>query len=188
MRIVFGTALLALAWLVAQSVAAQQRVLPAMSEIGFTSRQMGVPVQGRFRTFDAQVDFDPNHPESARIVLHIDLASASIGTAETEAELAKPGWFDTRHYPQASFSSSSVKPAAAGRFDVVGKLTLKGTTREITVPVTLQRTADTTTASGNLALHRLDYRIGDGDWSDPSLVADEVQVRFKFALAGVAVP
>lgn len=187
-RLFTGGALLAFVAAFAPPLAAQQRLLPAQSEITFTSKQMGVPVQGRFRGFDAQVEFDPKQPEAARIALRVDLASAAIGTAETEAELAKPGWFDTRKTPQASFTSSSVKPAGAGRFDVAGKLTLKGTSRDLVVPVTLLRAGDTTTASGSFTIRRLDYRIGDGDWGDTSLVADEVLVKFKLALAGVAAP
>ncbi len=188
MRSLIGPALLALGALFAPPLAAQQRLLPAQSEISFTSRQMGVPVQGRFRAFEAELEFDPKQPEAARITLRIDLASAAIGTAETEAELAKPGWFDTRRFPQASFVSSSVKSTGPGRYDVAGKLTFKGTSRELVVPVTLLQAGAGTTASGSFMIRRLDYRIGDGDWSDTSLVADEVQVRFKLALTGIASP
>lgn len=166
--------------------AAELRLLPAQSEIAFTSRQMGVPVQGRFRSFEADVDFDPAHPESARIALRIALSSAAIGTADTEAELAKPGWFDTRRFPTASFVASAVRPAGPGRFDVAGKLTLKGSAREIVVPVTLQPAGTQTIAQGSFAMRRSDWRIGDGDWSDPSLVADEVQVRFRLSLVPAA--
>lgn len=180
----------ALALLVALPAVAEQRLVPAQSEIVFTSRQMGVPVQGRFRTFDAQVEFDPRQPEAARIALRIDLASVAIGTAEIEAELAKPGWFDSRRVAHASFVATGIRPAAgAGRFDVTGKLTIKATSREIVVPVTLQPAAGgVTTASGAFTIRRLDYRIGDGDWGDPALVADEVPVRFKLALTGIAWP
>jgi polyisoprenoid-binding protein YceI len=181
-------AMAGLTLLLSPPLAAQQRVLAAQSEIGFTSRQMGVPLQGRFRSFDAQLEFDPKQPEAARFALRIDLASVSLGAAETEAELAKPGWFDTRRFPQAGFTSTRVKSAGPGRYDVTGTLTLKGTSQELTVPVTLLQAGPTTTASGAFTIRRLDYRIGDGDWSDPALVADEVQVRFRLALAGVAPP
>jgi polyisoprenoid-binding protein YceI len=181
-------AMAGLTLLLSPPLAAQQRVLAAQSEIGFTSRQMGVPLQGRFRNFDAQLEFDPKQPEAARFALRIDLASVSLGAAETEAELAKPGWFDTRRFPQAGFTSTRVKSAGPGRYDVTGTLTLKGTSQELTVPVTLLQAGPTTTASGAFTIRRLDYRIGDGDWSDPALVADEVQVRFRLALAGVAPP
>lgn len=165
------------------TVGAELRLLPAQSEIAFTSRQMGVPVQGRFRSFEADVDFDPAHPEAARIALRIALASAAIGTAETEAELAKPGWFDTRRFPTASFVASAVRPAGTGRLDIAGKLTIKGSARDLVVPVALQQAGALTTADGSFVLRRSDWRIGDGDWSDPSLVADEVQVRFKLILS-----
>ena len=192
MRSFVGSTLLALAATLATTfvapLAAQQRLLPAQSEITFTSKQMGVPVQGRFRNFEAQVEFDTKQPEAAKIALRIDLASAAIGTAETEAELAKPGWFDTRKFAHASFVASSMKPAGAGRFDVAGKLTLKGTSRDLVVPVALQRAGEITTASGSFTIRRLDFKIGDGDWGDTSLVADEVLVKFKLALAGVAAP
>ena len=53
--------------------ACAQTVVPAQSEIAFTSKQMGVPVDGKFRKFDAQVAFDPKRPEAAKIGFTIDL-------------------------------------------------------------------------------------------------------------------
>ena len=43
----------------------------------------------------------------------------------------------------------------------------------------------TTTATGTMALPRLGYQIGTDEWADTSMVADEVQVKFKLALTGV---
>jgi len=159
--------------------------MPAQSEIAFTSKQMGVPVEGKFRKFDAQVAFDPKQPQAANIAFTIDLASVSIGLAETEAELAKPDWFNTKAFPQATFQSSGVKALGGGSFEVSGKLAIKAVTRDVVVPVTLVQAAGNTTASGTFAIKRLDFRIGDGDWKDTSLVADAVQVRFKLVLTGV---
>lgn len=176
-------ALLAAALLAGAASAAELRLLPADSEIAFTSRQMGVPVQGRFKTFDAEVDFDPARPEAARVVLRIALASASIGTAETEAELAKPGWFDTRRHPSADFVATALRPAGAERYELAGRLTMKATSRDLVVPMTLARQGKRWVARGIFVLRRSDFRIGDGDWSDPALVADEVQVRFQLTLA-----
>ena len=164
---------------------AQQKLVPAQSEIAFTSRQMGVPVDGRFRKFDAQVAFDPKKPERAKISFSIDIGSATLGSAETEAELVKPEWFDTRLFPQATFRSSAVKATGAGRFDVVGKLAIKGASQDVVVPVTLAQAAGSTTASGAFVIKRLDFGIGDGDWKDTSMVANDVQVRFKLTLSGV---
>jgi polyisoprenoid-binding protein YceI len=180
-----STFVLALAAFGAASSFAQQ-VQPAGSEIAFTSKQMGVPVDGKFRTFDAQVSFDPKKPETAKIGFTIDLASVSFGAAETEAEVAKADWFDTKKFPQANFQSTAVKPVGAGKFEVAGKLTIKGASQPVTVPVTLAQAGAATTASGSFVIKRLDFKIGDGDWKDTSMVANDVQVRFKLALAGVA--
>ena len=174
--------LLALSVLPAQ---AQQTLVPSHSEIAFTSKQMGVPVEGRFRNFTAQVAFDPKKPETAKIGFSIDLASVSFGAAESEAEVAKPDWFNTTKFPQATFQSSAVKASGAGRFEMAGKLAIKGASRDVVVPVALSQSGGTTTATGAFALQRLDFGIGDGDWRDTSIVANEVQVRFKLTLSGV---
>ena len=170
---------------IAMPAFAQQKLLPAQSELAFTTRQMGVPVDGKFKRFDAQVAFDPKQPETAKIALAIDPASVAIGTAETEAEIAKPDWFNTKLFPQATFQSTTVKPLGAGRFEVSGKLALKGVSRDLVVPVTLAQTGANTTASGTFVIKRLDFRIGDGDWKDTSMVANDVQVKFKLTLAGI---
>jgi polyisoprenoid-binding protein YceI len=178
--------LLALCTIAAVAAAwADQQLLPAQSEIVFTSRQMGVPVDGRFRRFDAQVAFDPRQPQAARIALGIDLGSVALGAAEVEAELAKPEWFGVKDHPRATFESTSVKPLGAGRFEVAGKLAIKGTTRDVVVPVALAQAGGDTTATGAFVIKRQDFRIGDGEWNDTSLVANEVQVKFKLKLAGV---
>lgn len=182
----FSTALALAALLAALPAQAQQKLVPAQSEIAFLTRQMGVPVEGKFRRFDAQVTFDPKQLTAARISFTIDLGSATIGTAETEAELLKPDWFDTRKFPQATFTSTAVKQVGAGKLDVVGTLSIKGSSQPVTVPVLLAPSGTFTTATGSFTLKRLDFRIGDGDWKDTSVVANEVQVRFKLTLSGVA--
>ncbi len=166
--------------------AAQQQLLPAQSEIAFTSRQMGVPVDGKFKKFDAQVAFDPKKAEAAKIGLTIDLTSVSLGARETEAEVVKPDWFNTKAFPQARFQSTAVKAVGGGKFEVAGKLAIKGASKDIVVPVTLAQSGATTTATGAFTIKRLDYNIGEGDWKDTSMVANDVQVKFKLALTGVA--
>jgi len=164
---------------------AQQKLVPAQSEVSFTSKQMGVPVDGKFRKFDAQVAFDPKKPEAAKIAITIDLASVSLGSPESEGELVKQPWFDTKKFPQASFQSTGVKATGPGRFDVAGKLNIKGNPRDIVVPVALAQAGGTTTATGAFTIKRLDFKIGEGEWTDTSMVANDVQVKFKLALTGI---
>lgn len=170
----------------AQTGPVPAQLLPAQSELNFTSRQMGVPVDGRFKRFDASLNFDPRKPEVGRIGLTIDLASVSLGGPEVEAELAKAAWFDSKKQAQASFQSSAIKAVGAGRFDVSGRLTIKGQTRDIVVPITLAQAGAVSTASGSFVIKRLEFKIGEGEWSDISVVANEVQVKFKLAFKGLA--
>ena len=116
----------------------------------------------------------------------IDLASVSLGGPEVEAELAKAAWFDSKKQAQASFQSSAIKAVGAGRFDVSGRLTIKGQTRDIVVPITLAQAGAVSTASGSFVIKRLEFKIGEGEWSDISVVANEVQVKFKLAFKGLA--
>jgi polyisoprenoid-binding protein YceI len=147
-----------------------------------------VPVEGRFRKFDAQVAFDPAKPAASKIAFTVDVASATLGVRETDAELPKPVWFNTARFPQATFQSSSVKALGQGKFEVAGKLTIKGASSDVVVPVTLAQPSGpsgVTTATGSFPIKRLTFKIGENEWSDTSMVADDVQVRFKIALNGV---
>jgi polyisoprenoid-binding protein YceI len=163
-----------------------QQLVPAQSEIVFVSKQMGVPVEGRFQKFSAKITFNPSKPDQANIAFTVDMTSATLGVKETDAELPKAEWFNTAKFAQATFQSTSVKALGAGKFEVAGKLSIKGATQTVLVPVTLTQAGANTTAVGAFALKRLAFKIGDNEWSDTSMVADDVQVKFKFALTGVA--
>ncbi|MEQ1535308.1 MAG: YceI family protein [Burkholderiaceae bacterium] len=186
---VVAASLAAAALLVTQpaiaQVAAQQKLSPAQSEVGFQFKQMGVPVDGKFTKFDAQVSFDAAKLTTSKVNFTVDIASATLGDKATDAELPKATWFNTAKFPQATFASSSIKALGAGKFEVAGKLSIKGVAQDVVVPVTMTQAAAVTTAVGTFPMKRLTYKIGEGEWADTSMVADPVQVKFKLALTGV---
>ncbi len=163
-----------------------QRVDTKASELMFVTRMMGVPVEGRFERWDAQVRFDPRQPAAAHVALRIDTGSATFASAEVGAEAQRAVWFDSAQFRDARFESNALTALDGGRYALSGRLTLKGRTRDLVVPIVLARNGDAGTASGSFAVRRLDFGIGEGEWSDPSLVAAEVQVRFRIALTGLA--
>jgi polyisoprenoid-binding protein YceI len=165
---------------------AQQTIIADQSTIGFVSKQMGVPVDGKFAKFDAQIQFDPKKAETSKISFTIDANSAQIADAETTKEMKKAAWFDTAKFPTASFIATGVKALGAGKFEVAGNLTIKGIVKAVVVPVSASQKGATTTVEGLVPIKRLDFKLGDGEWKDTSIVADEVQIKFKLALAGVA--
>ena len=167
---------------IALPAAAQQKLLPAQSSIAFEIKQMGVPVQGHFKKFDAQVNFAATKLTSSKVNFTVDIASTTLGAPEMDSELPKATWFNTAKFPQAQFTSSGFKALGGGKYEVTGKLAIKGQSRDVTVPLTMTQAGAT---SGVLPIKRLAFKIGEGDWADTSMVADDVQVKFKLALSGI---
>lgn len=152
---------------------------PEKSQITFVSKQMGVAVDGRFRKFDAKIAVDPAKPESGKAQLDIDLASIDTGSGDADAEVKGKSWFNTTAFPKATFVSSQVRALGNGRYEALGKLTIKGTTRDVSAPFTVKPEAGGAWFDGSFTLNRLQFKIGDGIWADTSTVADEVQIKFK---------
>ena len=180
-----GTVLLATS---ASAQPAKQKLVAAQSEIRFSIKQMGVPIEGRFGVFDAQIAFDRTKPEAGKIAFSIDLGSAVVGDADTVKELKKPDWFNTVKFPAATFASTAIKSTGvAGAFEVAGNLVIKGVSRPVVIPVKLATaaTGSPSIAEGGFGLKRSDFKIGEGDWADTSIVANEVAVRFKLAVSGL---
>ena len=152
------------------------------SSITFVSKQMNVPVAGIFRIFGAQIFFDSARPENGHALVDIDLASIDAGSADANDEVKGKSWFNVRETPRASFVSTAVTALGGGRFEANGKMSIKGKTQEIRAPFTVKQEKNRLVVDGFFPLKRLDYGIGTGIWSDTSVVADEVQVKFHFLL------
>lgn len=162
-----------------QAGAAEYRqVLPTESTVTFAYKQMGVPMEGKFGKFTAQLVFDPARLNTAQARLDIALASLDTGVAEADQEAAGKLWFNTAAFPAASFVSTGIKALGGNRYAASGKLTIKGRTLDIVTPVTFQANGAKGAFDGTFSIRRLDYKIGEGEWADVSAVANEVQIRF----------
>ena len=170
--------------LVQPALAADQVLVPAQSEVSFVARQLGVPLDGKFKSFSAQSAFDPKSPQTSKIAFTVDLGSVAVN-ADANAELVKPDWFNVVKFPKATFQSMAIKALGGGRFEVAGKLAIKGNARDLVVPMQLSQAGGLSTATGGFTLKRLDFKVGDGEWADTSIVANDVQVKFKLVLQGV---
>ncbi len=178
-------AMIAAALPVAQAQAQAALLVPAGSEISFTTRQMGVPVEGKFGKFSASISLDPKAPQSGNVGFSIDTGSARFGSAELDAEVPKATWLNVVKFPQANFQSTSIKAAGPGKFEVIGKLNIKGTVRDVVVPVQLTQTGANSTATGTFTIKRLEFKVGEAEWADTSLLANDVSIKFKLQLAGI---
>ncbi len=174
---------LAVMLLAAAGGASAEGVLIDKSEIRFVGKQMGAAVEGRFRRWKANVDFRPNELAKSKADIEIELASIDLASEETEAEVRRPGWFDTAKFPVARFTSSAMKDLGGNRYEIAGRLTIKGVSKDVVVPIVVGKdAAGNSVAEGKFALHRLDFRIGEGMWADTDTVANEVGVRIRMVL------
>jgi polyisoprenoid-binding protein YceI len=151
------------------------------STITFVSKQMNVPVEGKFGKFSVRLAFDAAKPNEGRVQVELDLASIDTGSEEANDEVKSKGWFDVKNHPTARFVSSAVKSLGAGRYELAGKLTIKGRTKDVVAPFTFKPAGQGALFDGAFVLKRLDYAIGEGVWSDTDTVANEVQVKFRIS-------
>ena len=151
----------------------------AKSNVAFSYKQMGVGMDGKFKKFSSQLSFDPAKPASAKATLEIDLTSIDTGSSEADQEVAGKAWFNTSAHPKAIFVSSQIKQTAANQFEVVGKLTLKGQTKDISFPLKQTAQGNVGVFNGSFVMRRADFNIGEGMWAKFDIVANEIQVNFQ---------
>lgn len=178
-RSVVVAGLLALGSVAVAHGAQYQHVNAGASQISFTYEQMGQRVYGTFRRFTATLDFDSAHPEAASAGLVIDLDSIDAGSEDANSQLQEPGWFNSTVYPQARFESSSVKALGEDRYEVIGKLSLKGITHKVRVPITLSAQRGIGVFSGELTLNRADFEVGKGEWAGDNVVSNAINIKFR---------
>jgi polyisoprenoid-binding protein YceI len=180
--------LLATACAVAGPAAAVEytQVQPAASKLDFTFRQMNVPIAGNFRRFNVLLAFDPAHPEQGKATFEVDLASVDVGSAEANDEVGGKDWFNFKATTSARFVAQSFRALGNDRYEVRGPLALKGRSREVSATFTLQERNGQALVDGTFPLRRLEFGIGEGSWGDPSVVADQVDVRFHLVATPAA--
>lgn len=158
-------------------------VQPDKSSLGFVYKQMGVAVDGRFRKFAVQMSFDPAKPDAAKTAIDVDLASIDTGSTEGDDEVAGKQWFNTKAFPAARFVSFTVKSLGGNRYEVSGKLTMKGRTKDVSAPFTFVQQGNAAVFDGAFVLKRADFAIGEGQWADFDTVANEIQIKFHILAA-----
>ena len=174
-RILFaGLALLSLS---AQAIEYKQ-LDTTQSTLQFVFKQMNVPVEGRFKRFAGQIAFDPAKPATARAELAIEVAGIDAGSPEANDEVGGKLWFDSKTHPLVRFVATAINPAGKDRFDVTGKMTIKGRTQEVSAPATFRTKGNSAVFDGSFVLKRADFGIGEGIWADFGTVANDVQIKF----------
>lgn len=157
-------------------------VIKEQSRISFVSRQMGVPVEGGFKKFDAEVEFDPKDTKKSHASITIHLDSIDAGSEEATTEIKRRPWFDVHNHPKAEFSSTFLSSLGKDRYRVFGNMTIKGRTRPASSDFLVKNKGQMRVFEGKFTLKRLEFAIGEGAWSDTGTVADEVEIFYNLAV------
>ena len=169
--------------LAAQAIEFNQ-VLGDKSAINFNYSQMGVSMNGKFKKFSSQLSFDPAKLSAAKASLEVDLNSIDAGSSEADDEVGGKQWFNTKAFPTARFESGSFKALGGNRYEVTGKLTIKGKRQAIIAPLTYTAQGNSASFDGSFTIRRGDFSIGEGPWAAFDIVANDILVKFHIQAKG----
>jgi polyisoprenoid-binding protein YceI len=159
---------------------------PAKSSLEFTFVQAGAQNKGRFTRFQVAFDFAAENLGASRLDVTVEINSLDTGDQERDETLRSADLFAVAKFPQAHFAASQINRTASG-YEAVGKLTIRGVTRDARVPLAFRTATENGAAvgymSGKTSVRRLDYGVGQGDWKATDQVGNDVGVSFALRLS-----
>lgn len=131
------------------------------SSIDFIIRNLGVNVDGHFNTFTIHADFD-KEGKLLNIKGKIKVASIKTGIESRDEHLLKEDYFDVKNHEYIKFESKSISKISKNNYSVKAKLVIKGTTKEITLPIEVFKLSKGYKIKSNFEINRKDFDIGGG--------------------------
>jgi len=154
----------------------------AKSSLKFTFEQAGAAASGNFKKFTTVLIYDEKNLAASSLNVRVEIASVDTQEPERDAMLKDADLFNAAKYPAATFVASSLAKRSDGGFEAVGKLTIRDTTHDLRLPLTLKPTPDGLELSGKTANKRLDYGVGQGEMKATDSVGDEVKIEYAVSL------
>jgi len=154
----------------------------AKSSLKFTFEQAGAAASGNFKKFTTVLIYDEKNLAASSLNVRVEIASVDTQEPERDAMLKDADLFNAAKYPAATFVASSLAKRSDGGFEAVGKLTIRDTTHDLRLPLTLKPTPDGLELSGKTAIKRLDYGVGQGEMKATDSVGDEVKIEYVVSL------
>ena len=110
---------------------------PYHTQVEFSTKHLGMmTVRGYFDEVSTKADIDPDHPETASVEATISTASIRTNNGIRDNDLRSSNFLEVDKYPLITFTSTSVEPAGPDRYTLTGDLTIKDTTRPVSLQVT----------------------------------------------------
>ena len=143
------------------------------SSIDFIIKNLGVNVDGHFNTFTINAAFNAD-AELTNVSGEITVASIKTGIESRDEHLLKDDYFDVENHPLITLKSRSISKLSDTEYSVIAELTIKGKTKEITIPVLVQRTDSKYKIAASFAINRRDFDVGGGSFVMSKTVKIEV--------------
>lgn len=160
MNRLFAAAALAASLSASPALADTWTVDAGKSHLGFTVDQGGAPLKGTFGAWSAQIDFDPEALENAKLSAKVATGSATTGNSQFDDMLPADNWFASANFPEAVFEASNVIAIDEGTYEAAGSLIIRGVSLPVTLTFQLDIDGDTAHAVGTATLDRLAYKLG----------------------------
>ena len=158
------------------AAAATWNVDYAKSRLGFTVQWSGEAFVATFKSWKADISFDPADLAHARAAVTIDLESETSGSSDNDDGLQGPEGFSTGRFPTAKFETMGFTAKGGNAYVATGRLTLHGVTRPVTLPFTLTIAGNVAHMTGKVSVLRTDFGLGTGEWAAPTPIAHEVTI------------
>jgi polyisoprenoid-binding protein YceI len=164
------------------------RIDPARSEVRFTVTKLGFEnVSGVFREFEGEIRYDPANPAASSIWWRVRVASILTDASNRDSTLQQPEYFDAARHPYLSFASRTVRARDSASLEVSGDITIRGTTRPLTVVARPHRTTAGLAFETDFAVDRYDFGVAGGLVMG-RLIGRQVRVHLVAATAAVPPP
>jgi polyisoprenoid-binding protein YceI len=109
---------------------------PMHTQVEFSAKHLGMmTVRGHFADVTAGGEIDVDHPERSQVEATIKTASIRTHNEQRDNDLRSSGFLEIEKYPTMTFKSTKIEPAGTDRYRMTGDLTIKGTTRPVTLDV-----------------------------------------------------
>ncbi|MBW7932615.1 MAG: YceI family protein [Gemmatimonadaceae bacterium] len=152
----------------------------AHSEINFVAESRLLDAHGFFEKWDADITFDPAAWEKSEVKLVIDAKSINTRVTARDNHLRSKDFFYADSFPQITFASTIVNKMSDTKVNITGDLTIRGVTRQMTIPGTLvfwDEKTRTGRMKGQFTLVRTDFGVSFNSTMNP--IADEIPVTFN---------
>ncbi|MEI9993641.1 MAG: YceI family protein [Rhizomicrobium sp.] len=148
----------------------------ARSRLGFSVVWSGEPLNATFKSWKADIAFDPADLPHAKVAATIDLGSEDSGSADNDDGLKGAEGFAIGQFPTARFETTGFVSKGGNAYVATGRLSLHGMTKPVTLPFTLAISGNTAHMVGRTVVSRIDFGLGSGEWAGETPVAHAVTI------------